>query len=124
MGERVLIVDDHATFRTFARRLLAASGFEVVGEAVDGASALNACAQLHPRVVLLDIGLPDLDGFAVAQALSRSVDPPEIVLVSSRSRADYGGRADDPAVRGFIRKDKLTAAAVRAVLQDHEPCGR
>ena len=62
MPVRVLIVDDHPTFRRFARRLLQDEGFVVVGEAGDGASALDAVRELRPEVVLLDVMLPDVSG--------------------------------------------------------------
>ena len=67
VGPTVLIVDDHADFRAFARTLLEAGGFEVVGEARDGASALVAARALKPGLVLLDIQLPDIDGFALCE---------------------------------------------------------
>ena len=70
VGPTVLIVDDHADFRAFARTLLEAGGFEVVGEAGDGASALVAARALKPGLVLLDIQLPDIDGFAVCEQLA------------------------------------------------------
>ena len=66
----VLIVDDHAGFRTQARALLEADGFSVIGEAVDGSSGLEAARTLRPDLVLLDIGLPDIEGFDVARELA------------------------------------------------------
>jgi CheY-like chemotaxis protein len=70
VGPTVLIVDDHADFRLFARSLLEAGGFEIVGEAQDGASALAAARALKPGLVLLDVQLPDIDGFAVCERLA------------------------------------------------------
>src|SRR6266700_3323207 len=72
----VVIVDDHAGFRSSARALLEAEGFDVVGEAGDGVSALVAVGRLHPHVVLLDIQLPDIDGFEVADRLALAGHPP------------------------------------------------
>ena len=92
MAVRVLIVDDHAPFRALARMLLVADGFDVVGEAGDGAGALVAARDLHPDVVLLDVQLPGDDGFAVAETLAADPAAPAVVLVSSRSRSDYGRR--------------------------------
>lgn len=89
---RVLIVDDHGDFRASARALLEADGFEVVGEAADGAEALVATASLRPNVVLLDIQLPGRDGFAVAEDLARGPEPPVVVLISSRDAAVYALR--------------------------------
>ena len=71
----VLIVDDHEGFRQSARALLEAEGFAVVGDAADGAAAVAEVARLRPDVVLLDVQLPDLDGFAVAGRLAAAPRP-------------------------------------------------
>jgi DNA-binding NarL/FixJ family response regulator len=118
MVVRVVIVDDHASFRSTARLVLTADGFAVVGEASDGAEAIRTCAELGPDVVLLDVQLPDIDGFAVSAALVARADPPAVVLVSSRSRADYGHRIEDCGARGFIAKAELSGPAVRQFLPD------
>jgi DNA-binding NarL/FixJ family response regulator len=120
MDARVLVVDDHASFRSIARRVLAADGFLVVGEASAGAEAIRASDDLRPDVVLLGVQLPDVDGFAVAAALAAQVDPPAVVLVSSRSRADYGSRIEDCGARGFIPKSELSGHAMRRLLPDPE----
>jgi DNA-binding NarL/FixJ family response regulator len=112
----VLIVDDHAGFRTFARAVLEAEGFDVVGEAEDAASALAAASRLHPQVVVLDIQLPDLDGFEVAQRLARSDIPPAVVLVSSRDISTYRRRLAASPVRGFIPKNELSGRALSALV--------
>jgi DNA-binding NarL/FixJ family response regulator len=116
MARTVLIVDDHAPFRTLARTLLQLEGFEVVGEAADAASALDAVGRLQPSVVVLDIQLPDLDGFEVARRLSQAGDPPAIVLVSSRDSSAYRRRLADSPARGFIAKSDLSGAAVAALV--------
>jgi CheY-like chemotaxis protein len=112
----VLVVDDHPSFRRFARRLLEAGGFAVVDEAEDGASALAAVRALHPDVVLLDVLLPDTTGFELAETLS--VDPagPVVVLTSSRSAADFETALVRSGARGFIAKRDLTAAAFLALV--------
>jgi len=112
----VLIVDDHPAFRSQARALLESEGFAVVGEAEDGATALAAAEALRPEVVLLDVQLPDLDGFEVAERLSAHRDPPAVVLVSTRSARAYGSRLDTAAVRGFIPKMSLSGAALAALV--------
>ena len=113
---RVLIVDDHDLFRETAGRVLAASGFDVVADAADGADALRLARELSPDVVLLDVHLPATDGFQVARELARDQAPPAVVLVSSRSRADYGGLVERSGVRGFIDKAELSGARLRAEL--------
>ncbi len=116
MSVRVLIVDDHADFREAASELLEAEGFAVVGSAADGDSAIAEAARLHPEVVLLDIQLPGLDGFAVAEALAASPNPPAVVLISSREAASYGPRLDAAPARGFIPKRELSGAALTALV--------
>lgn len=116
MVARVLIVDDHASFRSIARRVLAADGFTVVGEAADGAEAVRAARDLRPNVVLLDIQLPGVDGFAVAELLSAQAAPPAVVLVSSRSCTDYGSRVGGSSACGFLAKADLSGEAVWRLL--------
>lgn len=89
MAATVLIVDDHAGFRSFARALLEAEGFDVVGEATDGASAVALARKLAPKLVLLDVALPDMDGFAVCAALLQDGTGPAVVLTSSRDVSSY-----------------------------------
>jgi DNA-binding NarL/FixJ family response regulator len=116
VAARVLIVDDHAPFRSLARRLLVVGGFQVVGEAADGAEALSAARDLAPDVVLLDIQLPDVDGFTVAEALAAEVRAPIVVLVSSRALLDYGHRVDASTARGFIAKADLSGETLLRVI--------
>lgn len=115
MSRSVLIVDDHAEFRRIARALLEAEGFEVVGEAADGESALRDAARLRPRLVLLDIQLPDLDGFDVAARLARGSDPPAVILTSSRTISSYRRRLARSQALGFIAKSELSGAALAAL---------
>jgi DNA-binding NarL/FixJ family response regulator len=112
----VLIVDDHPSFRALARTVLQAEGFDVIGEAVDGASALTEAARLRPELVLLDAQLPDTDGFAVAAQLTRDGDGPAVVLTSSRDAADFGPLVSESGARGFVPKAELSAAALAAFL--------
>lgn len=117
MAPRVLIVDDHAEFRELARRVLEQGGFVVVGEAVDGGATTAAVAEMRPDVVLLDVQLPDVDGFAVAEALAAGNHPPIVVLTSSRDASDFGSRIARSGVRGFIPKSRLSATALHEVLE-------
>jgi DNA-binding NarL/FixJ family response regulator len=112
----VLIVDDHASFRDAARLLLEGAGFEVVGESGDAAGALEAATRLHPTIVLLDIGLPDGNGFEVAEQLAQGDDPPAVILISSREVAWYRRRLADSPARGFIAKGELSAGALEALV--------
>jgi DNA-binding NarL/FixJ family response regulator len=112
---RILIVDDHPSFRACARAILEADGFTVIGEAEDGEAALTAIDALRPDVVLLDIQLPDMDGFAVLERLGS--DAPSVVLVSSREACDYDGLIRKSRARGFIAKAELSGTAVRSLLR-------
>jgi DNA-binding NarL/FixJ family response regulator len=117
MATTVLIVDDHASFRASAREVLEAEGFAVVGEARDGTSGVELAQELHPDVVLLDVQLPDIDGFDVAAQLAAlNGSAPAVVLTSSRDPSDYGSLIAESGARGFIPKGELSGAAVRALL--------
>ncbi len=115
-ARRLILVDDHSSFRRCASALLRAEGFEVVGEAEDGASALALATELAPDLVLLDIQLPDLDGFAVAEQLLARNPELKIVLVSSRDRSAYGPLIERSGARGFIAKSDLSGAALERLL--------
>jgi DNA-binding NarL/FixJ family response regulator len=121
----VLVVDDHAGFRATARRLLERDGWTVVGEAADGASALAAAAALAPDLVLLDVGLPDVDGFVVARLMAASTNDgtrrPAVVLISSRDRGTYGARVDDSPALGFVAKDELDGSRLFALMGTDGP---
>jgi CheY-like chemotaxis protein len=112
----VVIVDDHSGFRSQAKALLEAEGFEVVAEAEDGMSALAAVAQLHPRIVLLDIQLPDIDGFEVAERLAQAGDSPAVVLISTRDVSSYRRRLARSPVCGFVSKSELSGHAICALV--------
>src|SRR3954452_14976723 len=114
--QTVLVVDDHPSFRTTARRVLQAEGFDVVGEAENGAEAVRKAGELHPDLVLLDVQLPDVNGFEVANVLCRNGSAPAIVLVSSRDAADYGDLIAGCGARGFIPKAEISGASIRAML--------
>ena len=117
----VLIVDDHPGFRGWARTVLQAEGFGVVGEAADGAAAIQAVRALRPDVVLLDVQLPDMNGFEVAERLRGDGAGGAVVLISSRDAADYGTRVSSSPVAGFLAKADLSGAALAAVLDGARP---
>jgi DNA-binding NarL/FixJ family response regulator len=114
MAKTILIVDDYAPFRESARKLLEAEGFEVVGEAENGVAALRVAKEVNPDVVLLDVHLPDFDGFEVADRLQKLDPPPDVILTSSRD--DYRFLVSASAARGFVRKDELSGEALASVL--------
>jgi CheY-like chemotaxis protein len=116
LSQRVLIVDDNAEFRRLARSLLEHGGYAVVGEAGDGASAVAACKSLQPAIVLLDIQLPDIDGFQVAALLAAQPAAPEIVLISSRDSRSYRRQLAVTRARGFIAKAELSADSLARAL--------
>jgi DNA-binding NarL/FixJ family response regulator len=112
----VIVVDDHADFRAQAAELLEAAGYEVVGSCADGRSALAAIAMAHPDVVLLDIQLPDIDGFAVTAQLAPGSSRPVVVLTSTRDAGDYGGRIVRSGAAGFISKAELSAQSLACLV--------
>jgi DNA-binding NarL/FixJ family response regulator len=112
----VLIVDDHPSFRATARMLLELEGYEVVGEAPDGLSAVAEAMRLQPDLVLLDVNLPDIDGFEVASRITADADPPVVVLTSSRDGSDFGPLVEGSGARGFVAKSELSGATLEEVL--------
>jgi two-component system nitrate/nitrite response regulator NarL/two-component system nitrate/nitrite response regulator NarP len=114
MAATAVIVDDHAAFRASARRLLEVSGFEVVGEAADGETGLALARDLEPELVLLDIALPELSGFDVAERLAGT--PSKVVLISSRQQGDFGRRVQRSGAVGFVSKDELSGETLLALL--------
>ena len=116
-AQGVLIVDDHPSFRRCARALLTSEGFEVVGEAADGAAALDAASALNPELILLDIQLPDIDGFEVARRLLAEDPKRQIVLVSSRDRTAYGSLIEESGARGFVSKGDLSRSTIERLLE-------
>jgi DNA-binding NarL/FixJ family response regulator len=107
----ILIVDDDERFRGIARRLLDSEGFEVVGEAGGGEAALAAVRELQPDVVLVDVHLPDLDGFEVAERIAAEDGPP-VVMTSTREECDFPGELSRSGARGFVPKDELSAERI------------
>lgn len=116
MGRTVLIVDDHAGFRASARELLESEGFEVVGEAGDAASAVDAASRLRPDIVLLDIQLPDVDGVQASREIEALEGHSEIVLISSRDVSYLAGALAECPACGFIPKSQLSGAELRKLI--------
>ncbi|MBD0290594.1 MAG: response regulator transcription factor [Thermoleophilia bacterium] len=117
MPHTVLIVDDHPSFRTTARTLLEAEGYDVVGEAETGVQALRLAKELDPEVVLLDVQLPDFDGFEVAARLTaQNGRVPHVVLTSSRDASDFGPLVAESGARGFVPKGELSGGALARLI--------
>lgn len=112
MSRSVLIVDDHAAFRTSARALLEADGWDVVGEAADGTAGIEAARALRPDVVLLDVRLPDRDGFDCAAVLTSDGYRPTVIITSSSDDPLYPDRAASCGARGFLAKHDVCGAAL------------
>ena len=117
----LLIVDDHAVFRSTARALLECDGWNVVGEAPDGTSGLDAAKSLKPDVVLLDVRLPDIDGFAVAEQLTAGGEGPAVIVTSSSDDPLYPDRARSTGACGFVAKHDLSGAALHRLLDGAAP---
>ena len=117
MVRTVLIVDDHPGYRAAARTMLEADGFEVVGETATGLEAVCEAARLRPQIVLLDIGLPDIDGVEVAQRITAAADgnAPVVVLISSRDGDGCEAVFAGCGARGFIPKAELSGDALTAL---------
>lgn len=116
MSLTTVVVDDHAGFRASARVLLEMEGFDVVGEAVDGATAVTAVERLRPQLVLLDVQLPDTQGFIVAREILDRGLTERVVLVSSRDASEYGDSIAFSGALGFVPKAELSGDRLRALL--------
>jgi len=116
MAFTILIVDDHPSFRASARVVLESEGFSVVGEAADGASAITECCRLRPQVVLLDVQLPDTDGFDVCQQITSYAEHPTVIMTSSRDGSDFGPLVFTSGACGFVPKAELSGERVQELL--------
>src|SRR3954468_10727521 len=116
MAMTLLIVDDHSTFRSVARKVLEHHGYVVVGEAADGETAIEEVRRLKPDIVLLDVQLPGIDGFEVAARLTANGDTPAIVVTSSRDGEDFGPLVERSGALGFVPKADLSGAAIDALV--------
>ena len=113
----VLIVDDHPGYRAAARTVLEMDGFEVVGEAASGLEGVSEAARLRPQIVLLDIGLPDIDGVEVARRITAAAGAtgPAVVLISSRDGEGCEAVFAASGARGFIPKAELSGDSITAL---------
>jgi DNA-binding NarL/FixJ family response regulator len=103
---RVLLVDDQALVRAGFAMILSASGdLEVVGEAGDGAQALEQVRRHRPDVVLMDIRMPRMDGIEAARRLTSLADPPKVLILTTYSLDEYVYAAIRAGASGFLLKD-------------------
>ncbi len=112
----VIIVDDHEGFRLSAKRLLENEGYDVVGEAADGSSARARALELEPDVMIVDVHLPDTDGFALADELAEIAPRARVVLVSSHDISDFGPLVKDSPAVGFVSKSDLSGSTLAGLL--------
>ena len=116
MRETVVIVDDNDAFRERTRKLLDAEGYRVIGEAADGAGGLRILRDLRPDLALLDVQLPDTDGFTLAERARADAEGTAIIIISTREAADYASSVTRCGALGFISKSELCDGALREIL--------
>jgi DNA-binding response OmpR family regulator len=120
MRPRIVIVDDDPAFLATVRVLLEAEGFVVVGEALNGLDGVAAADELKPDLVLVDVNLPDIDGFEVVNRLADGEAAPPVVLTSIRAASDFGNLIQASRARAFIAKSEITGEALTRFL-DGQP---
>ena len=113
---RVLIIDDNIDFRAALRQLLERNGFAVIAEAGDAATGVREATTQRPDLVIVDVQLPDGDGFQVAELLSGLELALGVILTSSLDGADFGALVTTSSALGFIPKAELSASAIEALL--------
>jgi two-component system, NarL family, invasion response regulator UvrY len=113
----VLVVDDQAPFRDAARMVLALSpGFELVGEAESGGQSVDLAATLRPDLVLMDVNLPDIDGFEATRRIRDTAErPPIVVILSTYEAVDYADRALAAGAAAFVSKSTFTPDELQRV---------
>lgn len=116
---RVLIVDDHRLVREGLRRTLEDAGFEVVGEASDGAEGIEMAEQVRPHVVLMDVSMPVLDGVTATRRLRSRAPDAHVLILTMHADEELIADARSAGAGGYLLKDASSeevVAAVRAVL--------
>ncbi|HTQ69084.1 MAG TPA: response regulator [Solirubrobacteraceae bacterium] len=116
MAPSILVVDDDPVFRVLAASVLADSGLTVVGEADSVSAALSAAVRLKPTAVLVDVGLPDGDGFALARQLTTLPWQPLVVLTSVDGDAGSADEVQRSGARAFIPKADLPNSPLARLL--------
>jgi DNA-binding NarL/FixJ family response regulator len=113
----VLVVDDDDCFRQLVPRVLAGSGYTVVGEAGTVQEGLQRAIELQPDTALVDLGLPDGDGFTLARELRALPCPIEVVLISTDAYGASRPAAQRAGARGFLPKHEFSGSAFRELLE-------
>ncbi|NBA97409.1 response regulator transcription factor [Pseudomonas sp. R5(2019)] len=119
---KALIVDDHPVIRLAVRMLLENKGYKVVGETGDAAGAIQQARETSPDVVILDIGLPGVDGLEVIDRLKRLDHPPRILVLTAQEPALYSKRCQQAGAAAFVRKGEdleELLGALRAVMSGY-----
>ena len=111
-----MIVDDDPSFLATVRVLLESEGCAVVGEALNGLDGIAAAAVLDPDLVLVDVNLPDIDGFEVVKRLVDGGGTSSIVLTSIRSAADFGDLVAASGADAFVAKADISGDALASVV--------
>jgi DNA-binding NarL/FixJ family response regulator len=116
MDATVLIVDDHAGFRTHARQFLESVGYRVVGEAEGSTAGLEAARTLKPELALVDVYMPDGDGFELASRIASLPDAPAVILISSHDASELSDCIAQSPARGFVSKAELSRSAIEQLM--------
>jgi len=112
---RVLVVDDFETVRQWVRTRLDRTRFMVVGEAANGREACRQAQELLPELILLDLNLPDMNGFEVLRQLCRGVPSAKVLFLSAYNDADMVRRALEGGASGYVLKSEAQRELVPAM---------
>jgi DNA-binding NarL/FixJ family response regulator len=116
MARSILVVDDDADVRSLIVRILRSRGLMVVGEAGSVAEALARADELRPDTALVDVGLPDGDGFALTRELCARAWPVRVVIFSSDADRTNEAAAGRAGAVGFLPKDELSGPALQSLI--------
>src|SRR6202171_5710561 len=122
MPTRIVLADDHALVRQGIKSLLEREGMQVVGEASDGREAIRLAEALSPDVVVMDIGMPTLNGMEAARELARTCPKVKPILLTQHDEPQYVSAALSAGVKGYVLKSQISAElihAIRQVLRGH-----
>jgi two-component system, NarL family, response regulator NreC len=117
MPIRVLLVDDHALVRQSLRSLLEQEGFQVVGEASDGQTAVQQARTLEPDVVVMDIGMPTGNGIEAARAIRLSCPKSKTIVVTQHAEEQFVAGAVEAGVKGYVLKSQTATDLIDAIRQ-------